>query len=82
MAKITDKDRIDFIERMLDKNGPGEGCGVNIGENTLLQSQPGMEDRPVQIFSVMTQHLYGKTARELIDTAIEIEKGVKRDQAH
>jgi len=75
MNAITDKDRIDFIERMLDENGAGQGCGVIIQENSLIGSQPNMEKVPVEIFSLPSQHQHGKTAREVIDIAIAFECG-------
>jgi hypothetical protein len=72
---ITDKDRIDFIERMLDENGIGEGCGAHIQKNSLIGSQPDMKKVPVEIFTIPSQHQYGKTVREVIDIAITFEKG-------
>ena len=74
MSEITDKDRIDFIERMLVEDGVGQGCGVEIQTNSLIGSQPNMEDVPVQIFSIPSQHQYGKTVREVIDIAIAFER--------
>ncbi|RLJ20021.1 hypothetical protein DJ031_06845 [bacterium endosymbiont of Escarpia laminata] len=75
MGEITDKDRIDFIDRMLVENGPGGGCGIKIQQNTLIGSQPNMDKVPVEIFSIPSQHQYGKTAREVIDIAIAFEIG-------
>jgi len=75
MSEITDKDRIDFIERMLVEDGTGEGCGVKIQQNSLIGSQPGMEKVPVEIFSLPSQHQYGKTVREVLDIAVAFEKG-------
>ena len=72
---ITDTERIDFIERMLVRDGPGQGCGVSIERNSLIGSQPNMEKVPVQIFTVPSQHQYGKTVREVIDIAIQFESG-------
>lgn len=71
----SDTDRINFIERMLIKDGPGQGCGVSIGKNSLIGSQPNMDKFPVQIFTIPSQHQYGKTAREVIDIAIKFESG-------
>ena len=70
---ITDKDRIDFIERLLNVNGVIQGAGASIKPNSLIGSQPGMENLPVQIFTEPSQHQYGKTAREVIDIAIKFE---------
>ena len=70
----TDKDRVDFIERMLVRMGPGQGAGVDIGRNSLLECQPGIKDKPVQIFTIPSQHMYGKTARDVLDIAMDCEK--------
>lgn len=71
----TDTERIEFIERMLVKDGPGEGCGVSIETNSLIGSQPNMEQVPVQIFTIPSQHQRGKTVREVIDIAMKFESG-------
>ena len=75
MTEITDTDRIDFIERLLDRDGKGQGGGVEIQRNSLIGSQPNMEDVPVQIFTIPSQHQRGKTVREVIDVAMQFESG-------
>ena len=69
-SEMTDTDRIDFIQEMIDTNG----CGASITKNTLIGSQPGMEEVPVQIFTIPCQHQYGKTVRDVIDMAISASK--------
>ena len=78
--KITDKERVDFIERLLIKDGPGQGYGLEIQTNSLIGSQPNMEEVPVEIFTIPSQHQYGKTVREVIDIAIAFEKGERNWQ--
>ena len=71
----TDTERLDFIDRMLVKDGIGQGCGALINENSLIGSQPNMEQVLVHIFTIPSQHQYGKTTREVIDIAIQFESG-------
>ena len=67
----TDTERIDFIEKLLDEdNGP-----IEIQANSLIGSQPNMESVPVEIFTIPSQHQYGKSAREVIDIAMAFESG-------
>ena len=63
---------------MLIRDGSGQGGGISIGRNSLIGSQPNMEKVPIQIFTVPSQHQYGKTARQVIDIAMQFESG-KRD---
>jgi hypothetical protein len=67
---ITDTDRINFIEKMVLRKSAGQGVGVDIRQNSLINSQPGMEKKPVQIFTIPSQYQYGKTVREVIDVAM------------
>lgn len=82
MLKITDTERIDFIERMLVKDGKGQGQGVSIKTNALIGSQPNQEQVPVQIFSIPSQFQYGKTARDVIDIAMEFESDRDWEEEH
>ena len=72
---INDTERVDFIQRMLNENGTGEGVGVTIEKNTLIGSQPNQKDLPVQIFSVPSQHQRAGSVREVIDIAMQFESG-------
>lgn len=67
---ITDKQRIDFIESLASRGSP-----IEIRDNTLIGNQPKAEENPVQIFTIEAQHQHGKTAREVIDIAMEFESG-------
>ena len=78
----TDTERLDFIEKMLVKKGIGQGYGASINRNSLIGSQPNMEQVPVQIFTIPSQHQYGKTAREVIDRAMQFESGLENQEKH
>lgn len=63
---ITDTQRIDFIENLLKA-----GDCFELDKNALIDSQPNQEDLPIQLFTVLTQHIRGESVRELIDIAIK-----------
>lgn len=62
----TDKQRMDFIQRLIDNEDV-----IEIQENTLIGSQEGAEENPVEIFTILSQFQYGKDARDVIDKAMK-----------
>lgn len=63
----TDTERLDFIERMIN-DGHSQVCEISrkfIGE----------VKKPAEIFTTISQRQRGKTAREVIDIAMEFEAG-------
>jgi len=66
----TDKELINWLEDICSRE---TNDVVEIQGNTLIGSQPGQENKPLQLFSVPSQHIYGKTVRELLTRAIEVD---------
>ncbi len=66
----TDTERMDFVERMIN-DGHSQVCEISRKFN-------GEVENPVAIFTTISQRQRGKTAREVIDIAMEFEVG-KRD---
>lgn len=69
MEVVTDTERIDFMQRIVAK-----GDRVEIQGNTLVGNQPDMEKVPIQIFTILSQHQYGKNVRKVLDIAIKMER--------
>ena len=66
--KITDTDRIDFIEREV-LSEEGTVCTFE------LIDMPEPQDKgPIEMFTCLTQHITGKSIRKLIDAAIVEER--------
>jgi len=66
----TDTERLDFIERMIS-DGHSQVCEISRRNNNG-------KENTVEVFTTISQRQRGKTAREVIDIAMEFEAG-KRD---
>lgn len=73
---ITDKQRLDFLELIVNDGGIvveyDEGPTI-WADSTCTKEDPdskSFKDTPIQMFTVRTQHIRGKSLRELIDRAI------------
>lgn len=67
---MTDTERLDFLEKLL-----ASGDMIQIQENKLKQSQSNMKDIPYEVFSIISQHQWGYSVRELIDIIYDFHSG-------